>query len=400
MGEYLQRWVTDAPKFARETSDWFIDRPLTNVDEVVAGCRQRLQLLDKVDVDTLTAEQRERLNYFRGLETFIADFHRTHAVFQRSQQLLQAGDLPGARAAMAECHPEPVIEQFAKFSSLGGITRGEQGLVVSLNTRWLSHLVRHRQALGLEPVRLNFAPTSHDPLAQSPGKFTFHFDADRGVWECLGAKETGADTFVLPADTKLTRAEDVPAAWEEIGRTGVESGQPIRWTMRPIMARDSRNRSGPASLPPGKYRLRLLLADPSSTAPGQRVFDVSVASRLGVGGVHVRAGARTSFFASFARELGERLEQPRRGAPGSRSRRTAARPAVSANAAVDGYPAGAVLDGDPEHPLGRAAGPVAAIPPRARCRAQEHRTAMVCCGKSGRRVSRCRFPTTDSAGAR
>ncbi len=177
---------------------------------------------------------------------------------------------------MAECHPEPVIEQFAKFSSLGGITRGEQGLVVSLNTRWLSHLVRHRQALGLEPVRLNFAPTSHDPLAQSPGKFTFHFDADRGLWECLGALETGADTFVLPADTKLTRAEDVPAAWEEIGRAGVESGQPIRWTMRPIMARDSRNRSGPASLPPGKYRLRLLLADPSSTAPGQRVFDVQV----------------------------------------------------------------------------------------------------------------------------
>ena len=31
------RWVTDAPKFGRETSDWFIDKPLTNVNEVVAG---------------------------------------------------------------------------------------------------------------------------------------------------------------------------------------------------------------------------------------------------------------------------------------------------------------------------------------------------------------------------
>jgi hypothetical protein len=276
LAEYLERWVTEAPKFARETSDWFIDRPLTHIDQVVAGCQQRLQLLERVNVGALTDEQRQRLDYFRGLEAFIADFHRTHGLFQRSQQLLDAGDLAGARAAMADCRPEPVIEQFAKFSSLGGITRGEQGLVVSLNTRWLAHVVRHRQALGLEPVRVNFAPTSHDPLAQSPGRFTFHFEADNSVWECLGAKETGADTFVLPDDAQLTRAEDVPATWEEICRTGVESDQPIRFTLRPIMARDSRGRSGPAALPPGDYQLRVLLLDPASTAPDQRVFDVTV----------------------------------------------------------------------------------------------------------------------------
>jgi hypothetical protein len=123
---------------------------------------------------------------------------------------------------------------------------------------------------------VNFAPTSHDPLAQSPGRFTFHFEADNSVWECLGAKETGADTFVLPDDAQLTRAEDVPATWEEICRTGVESDQPIRFTLRPIMARDSRGRSGPAALPPGDYQLRVLLLDPASTAPDQRVFDVTV----------------------------------------------------------------------------------------------------------------------------
>ena len=38
LGEYLERWVTDAPKFARETGTLFIDRPLTNVD----GSRHRL----------------------------------------------------------------------------------------------------------------------------------------------------------------------------------------------------------------------------------------------------------------------------------------------------------------------------------------------------------------------
>ena len=96
-----------------------------------------------------------------------------------------------------------MIEQFAKFSSLGGITRGEQGLVVSMNLRWLPHYVRQRQALGMEPVRYNFGPTSHDPLAQGAGKFTFHFDADHAVWECLGEKETGARVFVVPDGAKI-----------------------------------------------------------------------------------------------------------------------------------------------------------------------------------------------------
>ena len=131
VGEYLERWVTDAPKFARETGNLFIDRPMTNVEQVIAGCRERLKLLTAVDQAGLTREQRERVEYFQGLEEFIAAIHQTHSALQRSQALLKSGDRAGARAAMAECRPEPVVEQFAKFSSLGGITRGEQGLVVS-----------------------------------------------------------------------------------------------------------------------------------------------------------------------------------------------------------------------------------------------------------------------------
>jgi hypothetical protein len=169
-----------------------------------------------------------------------------------------------------------VIEKFAKFSSLGGITRGEQGLVISLNTRWLPHYVRLRQQLGLEPVRYRFAATSHDPLAQLPGRFTFHFDRERALWECLGEKETGASVFVVPARAKIHRDAAMPAAYEEICRAGVESDKPLRFTLQPIMARDSRNTSKPVTMPAGNYRLRLLAADPASTAAGQRVFDVKV----------------------------------------------------------------------------------------------------------------------------
>jgi hypothetical protein len=198
----------------------------------------------------------------------------------------------------------------------------------------------------LEPVRLNFAPTSHDPLAQSPGKFTFHFDADHGLWECLGTKETGAETFVFSGNTKLARADDVPAAWEEIGRDGIESDQPLRWTMRPIMARDGRSRSGPASLPPGEYRLRLLLVDPSSTAPGQRVFDVSVAC-----GSELEEYTFDPAPAKFLRLLCQgNSENDWNSLVEVRLDSLTASdgvPAVSAGAAVEGYPPTAVLDRDP-----------------------------------------------------
>jgi hypothetical protein len=138
---------------------------------------------------------------------------------------------------------------FAKFSSLGGITRGEQGLVVAYNLRWLTHIIGHRQALGLEPVRVNFAPTHHDPLAQAPGKFTFHSDADHRIWECLGTQETGAPTFDLPPD--------VPPAFPETCRTGIRVMGPTRFVLQPMMAIGKKDLGPPPRLRPGTYRLRL-----------------------------------------------------------------------------------------------------------------------------------------------
>jgi hypothetical protein len=256
LGEYLYRWITEAPRFARETSDHFIDRPLTNAAAVVAGCRERLALLGTADS--------ERAKYHRGLEEFIAAFYQTHEQFQNAETLWKKGDLAGARAVMANCRPEPVIEQFAKFSSIGGMTRGEQGLLVSLNTRWLVYYVRLRQALGMEPVRYNFAPTSHDKLAQAAGRFTYYFDADHRVWQTLGSEETGAETF------------SAASASDEIARHGLQSDKPITLTLQPIVHK--------APLPAGKYRLRLLAADPSSTAAGQRVFAVQVKATGAAGG--------------------------------------------------------------------------------------------------------------------
>jgi hypothetical protein len=257
MAGYLQQWITEAPQFARETSDFFIDRPLTNAAEVVAGCQERLRRIESASCVTRAPAQRERLDYFRGLERFIAAFYPTHAAFQNAQALARKGDLAAARQLMAECHPEPIIEQFAQFSSRGGITRGEQGLVVSLNLRWLPHYIQLRQRLGLEPVRYRFGPTSHDRLAQAAGTYTYAFDAQHRLWQTLGAQETGAAVRAL-ADVA-----------DENCRTAIESDRPLTLAVRPMLRG--------ASLSPGRYRLRLWMADPLSTACGQRVFTVSIA---------------------------------------------------------------------------------------------------------------------------
>lgn len=275
LGAYLEAWMADAPLFGRETSDWFIDRRLTNLDAVTAGGRARLARLASADLADMTPAQRDRVAYFRGLEEFIIAAHETQVRLQESQDRLGKGDVAGAKQAIAHCDPAAVIRQYARFSRYGGMTRGEQGVVVTMNTRWLTHVIRQRQALGLEPVRIDFAPTSHDLLAQSRGKFTFHFEPDQTIWECWGAQETGADTFVLPAAAKVA-CDGLPASWEEIGRSGIVTAKPLALILRPMMAIDSRARGKPASLPPGNYRVRLLFVDPESSARGQRVFEVAL----------------------------------------------------------------------------------------------------------------------------
>jgi hypothetical protein len=286
--EYLRQWVTTMPKIGRETSDFFIDHELGDLAGVEAGRLRRLELLDAIDRSKLSPGGREWLDYFRGLEQYVADIYRTEDVFNRAKRQFAEGDLEAARTIMAGCRPERVVERYARFSQLGGLTRGEQGLIVSMNTRWIPHYVRFRQQLGMEPVRYNFAATSHDLLAQSRGVFTFHFDPDRGLWQTLGTEETGAAVFSVPEATQLSRSPEASDGDCEICRSGIESDQPLELAVAPIMRRDSRGRryrSG-ATMPPGRYRLTLLMLDPASTGPGQRVFDVHVSSSSGRAAVY------------------------------------------------------------------------------------------------------------------
>ncbi len=238
LGEYLHRWATEGPMFGRETTDRFVDKALP-VEETVDRARKRLEALDAVDAAGLDAPARERLEYFRLLERFFIVFHESQGALDGSIRRLKAGDLEGAREAIRAARPEEAIRAYRDAARRGGPTRGEQAIVVSLNLRWRPYFAAQRQALGLEPVRVRFQPTQHDPLAQGAGTRTFFADGDGALWLGLGERETRGEAFILPADA------------------GVRFGKPYTYAS-PV-------------LPAGRYRVRLLAAGPGG------VFDVSVA---------------------------------------------------------------------------------------------------------------------------
>ena len=277
-GDYLHAWVTTMPKIGRETTDLFIDHELGDPAEMEVEQGKRLELLAKVDRSKTDSQGREWLDYFAGLEAYVRDIYRTEDAFNRAKKAYRVGDLTAARVAMTACRPEEVIERYAEFSQKGGMTRGEEGLVVSMNTRWLPHYTRLRQALAMEPVRYDLAPTSHDLLAQSRGVFTFHFGPDRSIWQCLGEHETRAEVFEVSPKARIENADESDAVTQEVCRTGIECSEPFLMAIRPILTRRGKKQLEALPLAAGDYRLALLMLEPSDAAAGDRVFDVRISA--------------------------------------------------------------------------------------------------------------------------
>ncbi|HBO42418.1 MAG TPA: hypothetical protein DD670_00455 [Planctomycetaceae bacterium] len=311
MSEYLYRWITEAPQFGRETQAWFIHAPLDDIDGVVAGCKDRLKLIEGVDTAALTDKQQDRINYFKGLEEYIVLLYRAQQAYQTSWELFKAGKAKESRRAIAECHPEQAVESFARSARHGTITRGEQGLLVTMNLRWLPHILQHRQVLGLAPCRYNFAATSVDVfgLAQERGTHTFHFDEDHNIWQTLGVWETKTPVFTLPKTVVIVRDPAIPPEYEEICRSGLETDKPLSLPIRPIIHDSRWQRKGKVVLPAGRYRLDLLMLDPESTATGQNVAEYEfeggaspVKDRIDV--FEAAGGANRIFLKSHFLELG------------------------------------------------------------------------------------------------
>jgi hypothetical protein len=188
---YLLAWIQDAPQFGRETTDNFIDQYLREAP-VLEGCNRRLQILHTLELQAQSQAAKTWVGYFENWERFVRLFYQAQGALQRSLEASAAGDFESARREILAARPETAIEQYSRTIVQGEATKGEKGILVSLNLRWLPYFYAQRQALGLEPLRIRFAPTAPEPLAQAPGHFTYALDANR-VLLVLGSAETGGD---------------------------------------------------------------------------------------------------------------------------------------------------------------------------------------------------------------
>ena len=252
MARYLEDWVHTAPQFGRETSDRFMDRPVSNVEEILEGCERRLSLLDKVDIESLPAGGCCHYRYHRLCERFYNKFFRSEFNRQQALQRWQSADLEGTRKLLQKCDPEAAIQTAAEAFSQCGITRGEQALIISLNLRWLPYFESTRQMLGMAPVRINYQPTRHEPLAQGAGHHTFFVDAECNLWGGLGERETG-----VPVRGEVPRGIKETEPQAEIARTWLVSENPIKLSLKTLMGQ---------SLAPGEYRVELLFPARSKEA--------------------------------------------------------------------------------------------------------------------------------------
>jgi len=275
MARYLADWVRTAPQFGRETSDRFMDRPVSNVEQILEGCERRLSLLDKVDIETLPAGGRCHYRYYRLSESFYKEFFRSEFNRQQALQRWQSADLEGARELLQKCDPEAAIQTAAEAFSQCGITRGEQALIISLNLRWLPYFESNRQMLGMAPVRINYQPTRHEPLAQGAGHHTFFVDAECNLWGGLGERETG-----VPVRGEVPRGIKETEPQAEIARTWLVSENPIKLSLKTLMGQ---------SLAPGEYRVELLFPARSKEAGTlPEAMDVALQGKSGAEDVTAR----------------------------------------------------------------------------------------------------------------
>ena len=125
------------------------------------------------------------------MEQMVISFFNNHNKGYKAFQLLKGGNWEEALPLVQSLNPEETIRIYAQTISDYGATRGEEGILVSLNLRWLPDFYDLKQRAGLMPVLINFGPTLHDPLAQGAGHYTFFIDKEKNLWVTLGEKELG-----------------------------------------------------------------------------------------------------------------------------------------------------------------------------------------------------------------
>jgi hypothetical protein len=135
MAEYLDDWMTTAPQFARETGPALGGNGSTGEEMSVkdyefraSDCLRRIAILDQVDPSHLSPRALEAWKFFRTQEEWIRLFHLAQG----------ASDI--------ELQKETIRKYAEMIQHDGGPTRGELGILVQHNLKWLRLQVEEQGA--------------------------------------------------------------------------------------------------------------------------------------------------------------------------------------------------------------------------------------------------------------
>ncbi len=251
--DYLYQWAMDAPIFGRVTSNHFFlgDENIAEPEQAVESCRKRLLMLKSIETSKMTKAQKERIQYFKALENLIVSFCRVQEFSYRpARDAIQKGQFAKARSLLEQCDPAETMREFSRLSQIGGGDRGEEAMVVSLGTRWLTDYISARQAAGLEEIRINYGPTYFELLAQGAGSYSFHINREGKYWSVRGNRETKQAVITHGSDVTTGVTGDFSESIKEIVQSGIVVDSPATLAVSPIVNLYRR-------LAPGSYRLTI-----------------------------------------------------------------------------------------------------------------------------------------------
>ena len=199
LSAYYFEWMNNRLIFGREISGYFVDLGKNHWEpklkpwkELIPEVKNRIGLLNTV----LKNKRNSYWDYQYGIEEFYNSFFENQAVFSEAYKLIVKGEINEARKLMSATNPEDTIRKFVKTQQNIKFISGEKALVLSYNTCWVPGFINLKQRLDLEPIRVKFTPTKHDPLTQIPGENTYSIDENGKWWICYWKNELTQNIFL------------------------------------------------------------------------------------------------------------------------------------------------------------------------------------------------------------
>jgi hypothetical protein len=270
MSEYLQKWVTEGPKFGRETSPRFIDHLISkeDFDNVLKGCKKRILILESIQ-----EPDNKQVQYFKLLEEFCIDFYVAQFNYQEALRECNSGNFLPAQNFIKNCHPEEVIEKYANASSKNSLTKGEKGVIVELNLSWLPLINSLKQTLREKPVLYNFGEVNFPDMGVGLLNTNYFIDSDKNLWRNFGESETGGEYFA----NNNVKIEADNHALAEICTQGICANDSLVIEIKPFAVDISPAvLKNPDYFMPGKYLLTLIFNEHEFTKRGKREFRIQI----------------------------------------------------------------------------------------------------------------------------